>query len=143
MSEIELQNLLLAEFNYDSDSECDNSFDKYSTRIDVNFEYITGLRKNSILIWVDKEKCLYYKNSWNSTLGAMGCTCYDQKCKKRIYIREDDTAFTFAAPEHRREHGSMYETYKSMYCFNLLKKKCLTAAASMPPRKIYEEVVVE
>lgn len=135
----DLQARLLAEFDEIISDDSDVS------SIDEEPQYvqeIRGFRKNSKVIWDPLEQNLYYKNVWNEKANGTACTCYDEKCTKRIYINEDGLVIS-SLSSHNINHGSMYETYKHMYCFNLMKDRCLTAPACMSVREIYDEVVLE
>lgn len=133
-----LQDRLLGEYiNHEDDSD-----DEGISQIPMLIEYITGFRSDSNIVWAIEEENLYYRGHWNATLQARVCTCYDENCLKKIYIREDGTAFELVGNKHDNDHGKMYRTYKHMYCFNLIKQRCLTAPASMSIKVIYDDVVL-
>lgn len=114
MNDRDLQDRLLAEFQ-DIDDIGDNSIDESSSEIPVLIEYISGFRKNSNIVWSIDEENLYYGGNWNETLQARTCTCYDEKCLGKIYVRRDSTAFSLPESGHTENHGTMYKTYKNIY----------------------------
>lgn len=140
-NEENLVNRLLAEYNdrFESDSESD-SIDN-SPKFPINIVHIRGFRKNSHIIW--DGKYLYYKNALNNINGIVACTCYEKNCNARIFIRKDETAYKLRTTEHSNTHGTMYDIFRHMHCFNLMKDRCLTAPASMSVREIYNEIILE
>lgn len=110
--------------------------------IEVRSEWIMGFRKNSILLWTLEEEYLYYKNAYNNTKKVTACTCIDQNCKARIFVREDGTAYRLSSSSHI-PHGTFYEKYRHMYCFNRMKEMAISAPASSTPYEIFTEAVLE
>lgn len=142
-----LQNRLLAEFNdrFDSDNENESNATiilNESNEQPVHIVRIKGFRSGSNLVWVPDEQCIFYQNVENKKLKEISCTCYVKECDARIVIKEDQTAYKLRKMKHKY-HGSMYDTYKHMECFNLMKDKCHSAPASISVREIYNETVLE
>lgn len=136
----ELQDRLLNEF-IDHDDDIDKE-DEGISEIPVLIEYIEGFRANSKIVWAIQEENLYYRGHWNAKLEATVCTCYDESCQKKIYIRKNGTAFELPGGNHNGNHGKMYTTFKHMYCFNMMKQRCLVAPASMTIKSIYNDVIL-
>lgn len=111
--------------------------------IEVQYEIVEGLRKGSSLVWASEEKNLYYKNAYSKKNRLESCKCYIPKCKARLYIREDGTAFRHINVKHAKIHGSMYSEFKLMHCFNKMKHKAETAPASTTSFQIYQDIVLE
>lgn len=110
--------------------------------IEVQFKMIPGLREGSSVVWTFEEEHLYYKNAYLKAKKLESCKCYKNGCRARLYIREDGTAFRNTTVLHSN-HGSMYEDFKFMHCFNKMKQKANTALASTTTFQIYSEVVLE
>lgn len=111
--------------------------------IEVFFEWIPGLRKGSKLLWAYEEEHLYYVNSYSQKMKITACTCIEPKCYARLYVRDDGTAYRLNQTIHLSSHGSFYEKYKHMYCFNKMKERAASAPASSTPFEIYSDVVLE
>lgn len=143
MNNERLANRLLLEFEdqFQSDSEDDSNVN-IENKLPVNVIRIRGFRSGSDIIWAPDERFLYYQNSFNKVSKETACTCYVKECDARIFIKEDKTAYKLLHTEHK-DHGSMYEIFKHMKCFNQMKDRCLTAPASMSVRDIYNEVVIQ
>lgn len=122
------------EANLDNDEQVANT-----SEINVKFKWIPGFRKNSKIVWAYEQNMLYYVNSYSVKSGLTACTCYGN-CRARLFIRKDNTAFIRKPHE---PHGSHYETFMHMHCFNLLKQKATNAPASTRNLDIYNEVVKE
>lgn len=121
----------------------DESSDDSVLESQVHFEFIPGFRKGSRIVWAFEEQHLYYVNSFSKKTKLTACTCYETNCTARIFIREDGTAHKEKTHEHRNSHGTHYEIYKHMYCFNKMKDKAASAPASIQPYEIYKEVLLE
>lgn len=106
----------------------------------LNFVWIEGLRTGSRLVWVPSEESLYYANAINKKNNAIACTCYEKKCKKRIFILEDGTSIR-GANTSNHSHGTLYNVYKERYLYTYMKERCRTAPASAVIRDIYNEAV--
>lgn len=111
--------------------------------IAVEYRMIPGMREGSSLVWAYEEKHLYYKNAYSKVKRLESCKCYVPKCRSRLYIREDGTAFRKSNVEHAQNHGSMYTDFKYKYCFNKMKQKAKTAPASLSAFQIFQEVISE
>lgn len=114
-----------------------------SREIEVQFVMVPGLRTGSSVVWAYEEQNLYYRNAYSKATRLESCKCYKPKCKARLYIREDGTAFRHTGVEHSRSHGTMYNDFKEMYCFNKMKQTAETVPASVTPFEIYQQVVTE
>lgn len=134
---------LLGEMNEQFSENEDNVDEVSSESVEVQYEYISGLRKGSRIVWAYQEMHLYYINAFSKKTGLTACTCYERNCKARIFIRADHTAFKEYSHKHENNHGSHYEVFKHMYCVNKMKDKASSAPASMQPYEIYKEVLVE
>lgn len=141
-----LSERLLAEMNKSITSASEDDVRIDSGRIDeieIEYKWIPGFRKKSVVLWAHEEEHLYYYNSYSQKTGYTACTCYDSSCTARIFIREDGTAFRRNFVPHNPSHGSHYETFMHMHCFNKLREKVNTAPASMSNSDIYKEVIKE
>lgn len=136
IDEISLMNESLA---VDEDDSLDESF----LEIEIQYEYIPGFRKGSKIVWVLQEKNLYYVNSFSNKTKLTACTCYETSCTARIFIKEDGTAYKEKGHKHKKSHGSHYEIFKHMHCFNMMKNKAASSPASIQPYEIYKEVLLE
>lgn len=133
MDNDELINRLLEEFD---DLHDDMEFNDAAEMVLVTYVFIEGFRKNSNLLWVPNESCIYYKNVYSEELEAVAYTCYDKCCCGRIFVRNDGTAVKYSTNFHSTDHGSMYNTYRSMGLVNAMKERCRTAPASITVRDI-------
>lgn len=135
-----LSERILAAMSENESTENDEKSEKNFERTTVEFTLIPGFRKNSKIIWTHDQQFLYYFNSQSEKTGIKACTCYDENCNARLYIMDESTAFSNLTPHN---HGSHYEVYIHMYCYNLLKQKTLSAPASVSNKDIYNEVIKE
>lgn len=110
--------------------------------IEVRCEWIMGFRKNSVILWAFEEEHLYYKNAYNDKKKLTACTCIDPNCKARLFVREDGTAYRLGSSPHI-SHGSFYDRYKHIHCFNRMKDMAMSAPASSTPYEIFTEAVLE
>lgn len=110
--------------------------------IEVFFEWIPGLREKSSLLWAFEEEHLYNANSYSKKKKATACTCMEPKCYAWVFVRDDGTAYRLSSISHS-SHGSFYEKYKHMYCFNKMKERAISAPASTTPFEIYSDVLLE
>lgn len=106
----------------------------------IEFKFIPGFRKNSTIVWAHEKQYLYYFNSQSIKTGIKACTCYDANCNARLYILDESTAYCSPTPHN---HGTNYETYMQMYCYNSMKQKTLSAPASAANLEIYKEAIKE
>lgn len=127
----------IAQQNTELNSSNDQSNQMTAT---IEFKWIPGFRKNSTIVWAHEQRFLYYLNATSDKTGVKACTCYDKNCNARLYIIDDTSAFCSPTPHN---HGTHYETFIEMYCYNLLKQKTLTAPASAVNHEIHKEVVQE
>lgn len=111
--------------------------------IEVIFEWISGLREGSKLLWAYEEEHLYYVNSYSKKSKTTACTCIEPKCNARVYVRDDGTAYRQSSTQHLLSHGSFYQKYKVSYCFNKMKERASSAPASTTPFEIYSDAVLE
>lgn len=132
-----LSSKLLSEVKESEDEE-----ESDTGEISVNFQFVEGFRKGSRLVWAFEEQHLFYFNSYSKKTQSSGYTCYEDNCSARIFVKDDGRAFKIAAKKHKI-HNTHYETYKHMYCCNLMKIKAKNAPASMTPHEIYKEVLKE
>lgn len=152
MDREQLKSQLLAEFS-DEESETDDEQIKYGECEEniaenilrekpMELQKIRGFRDNTYVFWSADTETLYYKNS-SCKDGFIACTCVVKQCTDRCYIEEKTGKAFKHRSTHTVNHGSMYEIYKHMECFNKMKDRCMTAPASMSPRDIYNEIVLE
>lgn len=128
------------------DQECGNSEENSEINqnsgesASVKFQRIPGFRKNSTIVWAHEQQFLYYINAHSDKTGITACTCYDENCRARLYIKDNSTAYCNSVPH---EHESHYQIYMHMYCYNLLKQKVFSAPASVSNKELYNEVIKE
>lgn len=119
----------------------ENSIDEYlAHNNEVQYEIITGRRDDSEPLWDIVEHQMYYYNSTSRRTNILAYKCL--LCKARVYMRPDGTVFRNEMSVHST-HTRQYDTYKKMYCHNLLKEKVLTSPSSKSLKDIYNEVVKE
>lgn len=111
--------------------------------IEILYEWVAGLREDAKLLWAYEEEHLYYVNSYSRNTKITACTCIVSSCRARVYVKEDGAAYRKSSVEHLSTHGSFYERYKRMYCFNKMKERAINAPASTTPFEIYSDAVLE
>lgn len=111
--------------------------------VEVKYEIIPGLRANSRLMWAFEENQLYYENSYSKSKQQRPFTCRVKGCPARVFVRDDQTAYRDLETTHLSSHGSQYQDYKLMYCTNEMKRRAVTAPASMTSYDIYMETILE
>lgn len=86
-----LSKRLLARINDEisSDSSDISEENQPIDNIEVQIVRIPGFRAKSTLMWAYEEEHLYYFNSYSEKTGLSACTCYDNTCRARIYIRKN------------------------------------------------------
>lgn len=102
------------------------------------FELVVGSRANSKLLWVPSENCFYKQNSYSKTYNGKAYTCYNDECKARKVLNQQNQLITIAARHIR--HPSMQPMYKELYYLNLMKNKCRTEPHSAKVAEIYNKV---
>lgn len=140
-----MSELLSAQLLREMNDELSENDDEPITigEIEVQYTLIPGLREGSNLVWAFEEEHLYYKNSFSRKTGLESCKCYKGRCRARLYIRPDGTAFKQSGICHALNHGSMYTDFKFMHCFNAMKQQAVAAAPSTTTFQIYSEVVLQ
>lgn len=123
----------------DEEDECDIQIDM----IDLEWQMIKGLKKNSNLLWTPEEQYLYYANSYSQKTKITAYTCIIPQCRARVYVREDGTAYRLRSVPHLLSHGLMYTDYLHAHCANRMKERAATAPASTTSYEIFSEVVLE
>lgn len=133
-------------FDKDEDKDFDNIEDK-SNEFDesiphsLNYTFITGDRKDSELMWVTDDECLYVSNGKIIAKDSSEAyTCIINKCNARVYLKPNGVAYKVT--EHTVNHGNMYETYKKCQCRTYMREECKSAGASKSIKDIYDEAVV-
>lgn len=103
------------------------------------FEWVTGYRTTSKLLWVPHENCFYKQNAYSKGYDGMAYTCYDKECRARKVLAEDNTKLVTISGEHI-PHLSMEPMYRELYHLNLMKEMCQTEPHSVSVSKIYNKV---
>lgn len=106
----------------------------------INYSWIVGVRSNSELLWATDEENLYVSNGKIVGNEDEAFTCYTKKCKGRVYLKQNGSAFKVA--EHTINHGSMYKNYIEMQCREHMREDCKTAGASKSIGDIYDDAVI-
>lgn len=128
----------LAFTDLDEEDEFDDNIDDAIPNC-LHFNFING-QGDSELMWVPEEQCLYISNGKIVSSNAEAYTCYQKKCKGRIYLTAKGLAYKVA--EHNVNHGSMYKEYAEKQCRSFMKEQCETAGSSKTISDIYEEAVM-
>lgn len=128
-------------FNTDDDS--DENPDDANSFVPKNFHYkwIVGTRSDSELMWAVEEEVLYVSNGKIvSKDGDEAYTCYEKKCKGRIYLKQNGIAYK--VKDHTIDHGSMYSKYSEIQCREMMREQCKISGASKSIKDIYEDAVI-
>lgn len=121
----------------------DDPDDVFDQTIPNNFcyEFSTGVRSDSELMWAMEEEVLYVSNGKIvSKDDAEASTCYVKECSGRVYLKPNGIAYKVI--EHNIQHGSMYSTYQELQCRNYMRDECKIAGASKSLSDIYNDAVV-
>lgn len=94
---------------------------KNKTMQSESFEFVSGKRCNSKLIYLTNEKQLYKKKSYYK--GKTFYTCYASNCKARAEILEDGTCVKSQKIAHTN-HLQQEEIYKELKAVEDIKKQC-------------------
>lgn len=105
----------------------------------IEFELVPGFRSTSKLLWIPSENCFYKQNTYSKTNNGMAYTCYNNECKARKVLTEQNARVITIASAHT-PHISMYSMYKELFYLNLMKDMCRTQPHSITVAEIYNKV---
>lgn len=93
----------------------------------MEFEILSGKRRNSKLLYSFSEKQIYAKKSiYNNKVFF---DCYNKKCKSRVYLLNGECLKAKNFKEH--EHSDQKELYEELKALNKIKAKCLESGKSL------------
>lgn len=90
----------------------------------VDYEIISGKRRNSKLVYVISEQQLYIRKTKYKT--KQFYVCYAKDCKSRVYI-QNDQCYKSADGEHN--HADQKELYEEMKVMSNIKTQCMDPEA--------------
>lgn len=126
-----------AYLNNDDDNDDDNA--NILQPENLLYEFITGIREGSELIYDFKHEALYVSNGKILKDNTEAFTCYVKQCRGRVCLRPD--GFAYKKAEHTIQHGTMYPTYVELKCRQMMRELCKTSGASTPIQDIYNEAI--
>lgn len=95
---------------------------------EVNFEYIAGVRKNSVLVYIPSEKQIYAFKSTrlNKRTGTSikSYECYEKNCNVRVDVIEStETCLRRLKNEAHSNHGDQESRMKEFKLRNAIKEE--------------------
>lgn len=122
---------------YDSENDDDNA--NILQPENLLYEFVSGIRDGSELIYDFQQEALYVSNGKILKDNTEAFTCYVKQCRGRVCLRPD--GFAYKKAEHTIQHGTMYPKYVELKCRQMMRELCRTSAASTPIPDIYNEAI--
>lgn len=113
----------------------DSNFSQNDKFAEVQYEYVPGKRKNSLVLFVPSEKQVYHRNT-ESKIGR-AYVCQDAKCSARVYMK-DNRCYKLAENEHL--HGEVGDLCMKTAIIDEMKRKTVECN-NMSVRDIYNDVM--
>lgn len=130
-----------AKLCFNTDDDEDNNDADFLIPQNFHYTWTVGTRSDSELMYAVEDEILYVSNGKIVTKdGDEAFTCYEKKCKGRIYLKQNGIAYK--VKEHTVNHGSMYNKYIEMQCREMMREQCRISGASKSISDIYEEAVI-
>lgn len=94
----------------------------------MNFEIITGYRKNSQLLYVLDQRMIYVKKSVYNSINKYECRV--KTCKARVSVHPDGKC-VLAKNYVEHNHENEEEVYKELKALNSIKDECEDLAGTL------------
>lgn len=107
---------------------------------EVSFEFITGFRKTSQLLYIIQEKQIYFKKYTRKDVSRY--SCYISTCKACVLFDEKQNT-VLRGNEALHPHGDQESTMKRMKFLKNIKEDCVNNTRRLSTRQLFEKSRME
>lgn len=106
------------------------------TNREVSYEFMTGKRYDSKILYVKEEQQLYV---WCASSKSVAYyVCYESKCGNRVYFLDEKC---FIAESKPHEHPNQAQMYFNLRALNEIKGILLNGSNRLKARQVFDDVM--